>query len=1079
MARLGSLERGGFYATQDRIVELMREIAQPTGRGNILDPFAGEGNVLVDLAQEWGLTPYGVELHAGRFETMKEQVEAIGGKALHGPVEDAGITEGVFSVVYINPPYHMREEIEYSVDALKWVVPGGLAIIVIPEASAKNHRFLNPIGRQLRDIRIRVYPDPEYSQFKQVVIMGIKNYRPDSNSRYWNLENQITDTRRTFGEDQFAYMLPLNRPVVDFKMKTPDLAELLNATEAGVTTGDDWQRLTVPTAETGSFNPLETPKPGHTAMLIAAGAVNGTEIDSSEGRLLLKGSADKVVEEIVEQDGNKTKTIAREQIQATVTALNLDNGELTLLDGGTQEYQDFLVEHIEALREEISSRHNPLYAPERDWAHYAPFMVHYHAPGKLPGRDSDTLLPVQEQKTAAIAHMFRTQKAAILVGAMGTGKTTMSMAAMYLHEPRRYMTGKDTKIVVLCPPHLVKKWKREAEICLREFGVKAHIIKTVSDAETAMTEPGLSYLILKESTAKAGAGWKHSFTETRRQVSYVIEREVPYFPGSYSSYIEREQVERVEDVLLCPSCGHQPLCVDKEGNEVPLTMSALENVPGLKKRKHFCSECGGAMWQDIKLKSGKTRYPIATYLHRHHSGQFHLILDEVHQYKGRDSDRAYAASRLIAGAKKVIAMTGTIYGGKASSIFYLLFRLGIDNFPDRYGHADVGRFIDHYGLREQTTVEDTTSTNSWASGNKRYKRAPKEIPGAHPGMVNLLLSQTVFVDIEDLNVAMPEYTEHIHQVQLGDIAPQYTEVMVEWRADAIAAWMDGSDPGEFSRWLQAALGYPDCPGQAEVGGTGKHYAMALPTPDKGFSKDQEVVALIKQEVEAGKRVYLYCGQVHRRDPRPRIAKLLEKHGIKAVSMGSVSSSKREEWIQKQVKAGVHVIMSHPQKVETGLDLLEFPTLIYLGIPTYSIYTILQSKLRSWRLGQTHPVNVHFFVYQGLQAIALDLLSEKAKAADLINGKMSEGLAAMNTSSDSFEREIMKLLQTGEADTQMETWKATETVAMPLPVFVPEPVVEVVPAWQPDVDEQLAQQNKNTKAHRAGVLQLDMFAALAG
>jgi hypothetical protein len=51
---------------------------------------------------------------------------------------------------------------------------------------------------------------------------------------------------------------------------------------------------------------------------------------------------------------------------------------------------------------------------------------------------------------------------------------------------------------------------------------------------------------------------------------------------------------------------------------------------------------------------------------------------------------------------------------------------------------------------------------------------------------------------------------------------------------------------------------------------------------------------------------------------------------------------------------------HPKLVETGLDLLAFPTL-YFYQTGYSPHTLRQASRRSWRIGQKHPVKVKFFV----------------------------------------------------------------------------------------------------------------------
>ena len=56
------------------------------------------------------------------------------------------------------------------------------------------------------------------------------------------------------------------------------------------------------------------------------------------------------------------------------------------------------------------------------------------------------------------------------------------------------------------------------------------------------------------------------------------------------------------------------------------------------------------------------------------------------------------------------------------------------------------------------------------------------------------------------------------------------------------------------------------------------------------------------------------------------------------------------------------ILSYPRLVETGLDLLDFPTMIFYEIEN-SLYTLMQAARRSWRLGQTRPVEVYWPYYR--------------------------------------------------------------------------------------------------------------------
>ena len=59
----------------------------------------------------------------------------------------------------------------------------------------------------------------------------------------------------------------------------------------------------------------------------------------------------------------------------------------------------------------------------------------------------------------------------LLVGEMGTGKTYIGGAAAYMAGLRN--------ILVVCPPHLVRKWKREIEMTVP--GAEAGIVRRITD----------------------------------------------------------------------------------------------------------------------------------------------------------------------------------------------------------------------------------------------------------------------------------------------------------------------------------------------------------------------------------------------------------------------------------------------------------------------------------------------------------------------------------------------------------------------------------------------------------------------
>ena len=119
-----------------------------------------------------------------------------------------------------------------------------------------------------------------------------------------------------------------------------------------------------------------------------------------------------------------------------------------------------------------------------------------------------------------------------------------------------------------------------------------------------------------------------------------------------------------------------------------------------------------------------------------------------------------------------------------------------------------------------------------------------------------------------------------------------------------------------------------------------------------------------------------------------------------------------------MRRGIDVAICHPKIVETGLDLLDFPTILFHETG-YSLHTLRQSSRRSWRIGQRRPVEVKFFAYQGtMQEVCLRLMGKKLLVAMAMEGKFaSEGLQAIDGDDDmltAMARELVENKGIGES-----------------------------------------------------------------
>jgi len=385
-----------------------------------------------------------------------------------------------------------------------------------------------------------------------------------------------------------------------------------------------------------------------------------------------------------------------------------------------------------------------------------------------------------------------------------------------------------------------------------------------------------------------------------------------------------------------------------------------------------------------------------------------ILVSNCHKFAGAESDQSRAVQDLAAGAHKILAMTGTLYGGRASSLFYLLYKVE-PSFRKRYGFKDCARFSQHFGLFEtRYDLKSSTSRYGTRRGGKRSGGRTREIPGMNPAMVPLLLPYTIFVKLKDLRQDLPPYDE---EVRIVDHDPAILRAIAELTKEVRKVMR--KYPKVLGQYLQTCLGYPDCPEQAEeIWGTDEEsgrrefLASAPAFPRTPQPKDAEVVRIVREEKQAGRQVLVFFAQTHKRDARGRVREALEAEGFRVeVLDASVSPEKREEWLEKACKRGFDVLLTNGRLVETGLDLLFAKTIIQYGTE-YSVPILRQSVRRSWRLGQVAPIRVVFLAYRAtMQEVAMRLIARKMRAAEMVDGDETGGLADFDSTGANFFVEL--------------------------------------------------------------------------
>jgi len=601
-----------------------------------------------------------------------------------------------------------------------------------------------------------------------------------------------------------------------------------------------------------------------------------------------------------------------------------------------------------ALAHKIQTEARPLFQPGDEWHPRMQTLLR-------------TPFQAQADSIQAAVETLRKQDSVMCIGEMGVGKTLIGAAIPYIME-----NGHPPRVLVMCPGHLTRKWAREVIQTIP--GAQATIISRLPDVQGIdphQQHIGLRFYIVSKERAKLSYAWRPAFN---------VRRNVP----------------------VCPDCGQR--VVDRDG--IPVDREALA------KRKHKCSVCNSPLWQADKTRF--RRYSVADYIKKRLNGYFDFfICDEVHELKGGATAQGNAFGTLASACKKTIALTGTLLGGYASHMFYLNYRLNPQAMlADGVQYGKEMNFISRYGVLERVTRYYPGDDNVCSKGRKGTT-VTREKPGVSPAIFsNHLMGSTVFLNLEDIALDLPDLTEEVVPVEMdGDLCDAYRELENRVGSAMREMLVKGSRK-LLGTYLNSLLCYPDRPfhnGPIMYPGTDRIIAQPAALPeDRMYGKESHLLDIVRLELAEGRRCFVYCVYTNTRDITVRLKDILTRNGTRAEILRSqVKPELREDWLREKVEQDVQVIIGNPILVQTGLDLLDFPTIIFYQTG-YSIFTLRQASRRSWRIGQDKPVRmIHYLHYRGtMQERALELVGKKLSASLAIEGKLTnDGLVSMCAGED--------------------------------------------------------------------------------
>lgn len=378
-----------------------------------------------------------------------------------------------------------------------------------------------------------------------------------------------------------------------------------------------------------------------------------------------------------------------------------------------------------------------------------------------------------------------------------------------------------------------------------------------------------------------------------------------------------------------------------------------------------------------------------------------VITDEFHGMKGLTSARGRLWGALIQRCHYALGLTGSPYGGKASTAYWLLQRMGNVFVRQEFAWTDEARFVERMGIIDTVTSQVVEDAQTFSGKAAPVYTRVEERAGITAELAAVMQSQFIFVLLKQMGFLLPTYDEGVVFFSLpGGLAEEYARLVQEGKA--IIKEPGGKDA--LSSYLQSTLTYamaPWKPVTVRSKNTGEAYCPPALPAETVLPHHRWLAKRAAEQARAGRGMLVFAEHTNKldilADLQAKIQQLgLTEHGtpVKVAILRSttVSPGARGAWFAERERDGTNVVLCHPGLVETGMNLIAWPEIVFAE-PTYSLYRAMQARKRALRPTQTRACRVTWLGYEDTMiAQALDIIGSKATAATLLNGDdLSSGL----------------------------------------------------------------------------------------
>lgn len=339
----------------------------------------------------------------------------------------------------------------------------------------------------------------------------------------------------------------------------------------------------------------------------------------------------------------------------------------------------------------------------------------------------------QREVVQAVARLLfdEGEPAAVINGEMGSGKTLMGIATAWLAHRAGF-----GRTLVIAPPHLVYKWRREIKATVPQARVwilnGPDTLKKLLGLR-GMLEPASvpEFFVLGRVRMRMGFNWRPAFIVRRQAVAdemgkFHVKR-IAACPRCGAALCDADGVPMSEaaagSVLneqrkACPGCGERLWSLTGKGqasrSRREFLSDALRQIPTIGEKTagrllarfgedmlagmlednlyefiNLMDEQGDLVFSDrqarrmeramasMEFSFGQGGYQATEFIKRYlpHGYFGLLVVDEGHEYKSEGSAQGQAMGVLARKCRKALLLTGTLMGGYADDLFHLLWRL--------------------------------------------------------------------------------------------------------------------------------------------------------------------------------------------------------------------------------------------------------------------------------------------------------------------------------------------------------------------------------------------------------------------